>query len=74
MKNKWLIFLALALMPQWALALLPIQHWTTAQGAKVYLVQNPDIPMLDLSIDFAAGSVRDRREKSGVAYLTNHLI
>ncbi len=74
MKNKWLIFLAFVLMPQWALALLPIQHWTTAQGAKVYLVQNPDIPMLDLSIDFAAGSVRDRREKSGVAYLTNHLI
>ena len=57
-----------------ALAILPIQHWQTANGARVYFVENRDIPMLDVSIDFAAGSGFDRAEKPGVASMTNRLL
>src|SRR3989344_2862086 len=39
-----------------AWALLPIQHWTEGNGAKVYLVESPVIPMVDVQIDFDAGS------------------
>jgi zinc protease len=53
---------------------LNIQHWQTAQGARVLLVENHDLPMLDISVDFSAGSARDSREKSGLANLTRHLM
>jgi len=53
---------------------LNIQQWETTQGARVLLVENHDLPMLDISVDFAAGSVRDSREKSGLANLTRHLM
>ena len=43
-------------------------------GARVYFVENRDIPMLDLSIDFAGGSGFDRAEKPGVASMTNHIM
>ncbi|PJI96358.1 zinc protease [Acidovorax sp. 69] len=51
--------------PSWAL--LPIQHWTEASGAKVYLVESPVIPMVDVQIDFDAGSRRDPVAQSGLA-------
>ncbi|MEQ1773619.1 MAG: pitrilysin family protein [Burkholderiales bacterium] len=57
-----------------AQALLPIQHWQTSSGAKVYFVENRDIPMLDLSIDFAAGSGMDSAQKPGVASMSNRIM
>ena len=57
-----------------AQAILPIQHWQTSSGAKVYFVQNRDIPMLDLSIDFVAGSGLDSAAKPGVASMTNRIM
>ena len=48
-------------------ALLPIQHWTEGNGAKVYLVESPVIPMVDVQIDFDAGSRRDPAGQSGLA-------
>jgi len=62
------IVLLLAAVP--AAALLPIQHWQTKSGARVYFVESHDLPMLDVSVDFAAGSVYDTPEKSGVAGMT----
>ena len=53
-----------------AAALLPIQHWQTKSGARVYFVESHDLPMLDVSVDFAAGSVYDVPEKSGAAGVT----
>ena len=53
-----------------AYALLPIQHWQTQNGARVYFVETRDLPMLDVSVDFPAGSVFDTRAKSGLAALT----
>ncbi len=50
-----------------AWALLPIQHWVEPSGAKVYLVESPVIPMVDVQIDFDAGSRRDPAGQSGLA-------
>jgi zinc protease len=74
MLNKYLILLSILFFPLRASAILPIQHWQTANGARVYFVENRDIPMLDVSIDFAAGSGFDRAEKPGVASMTNRLL
>lgn len=67
-------FVALLLLVPAAWAGLNIQQWETSQGARVLFVENHDLPMLDLSVDFSAGSARDRREKSGLANLTRHLM
>lgn len=50
-----------------------IQHWTTANGARVYYVQAPELPILDIRIAFDAASTRDNG-KPGLASLTNHLL
>ncbi len=62
------IVCVLAAVPSWAL--LPIQQWQTKSGARVYFVESHDLPMLDVSIDFAAGSVFDTPAKSGLASVT----
>jgi zinc protease len=77
MRNKlqYLLWALLAgLMATPAFALLPIQHWQTKDGARVYFVANRDLPMLDLSVDFPAGSAFDTRAKSGLAALTAGLL
>jgi len=63
-------FVLLVLMASPAWALLPIQQWITKSGARVYFVESHDLPMLDVSVDFAAGSVFDTAEKSGLAAVT----
>lgn len=55
-------------------AILPIEHWQTSAGAKVYFVANRSLPMLDVSVDFPAGSSYDSPEKSGVAAMTNGML
>ena len=50
-----------------ALAAIPIQHWRQASGAEVFLVESPGIPMLDVQIDFDAGSRRDAAGQAGLA-------
>lgn len=57
-----------------AYATLPIQQWRSATGARVLFVENHDLPMLDVSVDFPAGTSRDTHEKSGVASLTLRLM
>ena len=57
---------ALGLM-QAAHAVLPIQHWQQASGARVYLVESHNIPMVDVQIDLDAGSRRDPADKPGLA-------
>jgi len=61
------------LQSQAALAALPIQHWTQASGARVYLVESPGIPMLDVQIDFDAGSRRDPADKAGLASMVSNM-
>ena len=53
-----------------AYAGLPVQHWITPGGARVYFVEARSLPMLDISIEFSAGSSRDPANRSGTASLT----
>ena len=46
---------------------IPIQHWQQASGAAVYLVESQGIPMVDVQIDFDAGSRRDPAAQAGLA-------
>lgn len=55
-------------------AALTIQHWQTAQGARVYFVESHELPILDISVDFPAGSARDPSGKAGLAQLTHGLL
>ena len=57
-----------------AQAAVNIQHWQTSSGAEVYFVENHDLPIVDLSVNFAAGSARDAAEKSGLAGITRYMM
>ena len=46
---------------------IPIQQWTQTSGVAVYLVESQAIPMVDVQIDFDAGSRRDPGEQAGLA-------
>ncbi len=50
-----------------------IQHWTTANGTRVYFVPSPELPIVDIRVVFDAGSARDGAH-SGLAQLTNGLL
>ncbi|MGB5441681.1 MAG: pitrilysin family protein [Gammaproteobacteria bacterium] len=54
-------------------AMQPIQHWQTDNGARVYFVPAPELPIVDVGITFAAGSARDDG-KPGVAQMTSMLL
>lgn len=55
-------------------AALKIQSWTLANGARVLFVENHSIPIVDISVEFDAGSRRDPAGKSGTASLTNAML
>lgn len=71
---KKLIVIALLAASSVAQAALDIQHWTLDNGARVYFVENHIIPMLDVNVEFDAGSRRDPAGKSGLSSLTNGLL
>ncbi|HEC60199.1 hypothetical protein LCGC14_0519880 [marine sediment metagenome] len=50
-----------------------IEHWQTSNGANVYFVAAPELPMVDLEVVFDAGSARDG-DLSGTALLTNAML
>jgi zinc protease len=62
------VLLLAAAAPAWAG--LPIQHWTHLTGAKVYLIESPVIPMLDVAIQFDGGGRRDPAAQAGLASVT----
>lgn len=62
------------LLPVSAHAALAIQHWTTPQGARVIFVESHELPMIDIAVDFPAGSSRDPAGKAGLAQLTQGLM
>lgn len=66
--------LCLGLWSSIAYAVLPIEHWTTSRGTRVYFVRADTIPMLDLSIDFDAGGRHDPPGKAGLASMTAGLL
>jgi zinc protease len=58
----------------WAQAVIPIEHWTHASGARIYLVSSPGIPMVDVQIDVDGGSRREPAGKTGLAGTTASLL
>ena len=51
-----------------------INHWVHSSGALVYLVEARTIPMIDLQIDWYAGSVNDPKAQLGLAAMTAGMI
>jgi zinc protease len=66
-KLQILTFVCALLMGGQALAALPIQHWVMPNGARVYLVESPAVPMLDVQVDLDAGGRRDPSAQAGLA-------
>lgn len=67
-------FAALLLLVPAADAAVAIEQWTTASGARVLYVASRELPMLDVSVEFPAGSARDTAAQSGLASLTLRLL
>jgi zinc protease len=57
-----------------AQAAVKIDTWTLDNGARVYLVESHALPIVDLSVQFDAGSRRDPADKAGLAQMTNILL
>jgi zinc protease len=57
-----------------AAAAIEIQDWETDNGMRVLFVEASEIPMLQVSVAFAAGNTRDPDEKMGLASLTSTLL
>ncbi|MDB5875232.1 MAG: peptidase M16-like [Ramlibacter sp.] len=66
---RWAVA-AISLFSAHVFAAIPIQQWTQPSGAKIFLVESPTIPMVDVQIDFDAGSRRDPADKAGLVSVT----
>ncbi len=71
---RWMLLAGFVLWQAPVWAGLDIQQWNTAAGAKVLFVANHDLPIVDVNVDFPAGSAYDVPDQSGLARLTNHLL
>ena len=66
-----LILCAVAVAAQ---AAVKIEHWVAPSGARVYFVETHVLPIVDVQVDFAAGSAYDPAGKVGLASLTRSLL
>ncbi len=73
MYAKLVLLGALALLSNVAQAGPAIQHWQTQNGARVYFVPAPELPMVDVRAVFDAGSARDEG-RNGLAALTGAML
>lgn len=71
---KLFVGVFLCLLGQLAAAGPKIEHWVAPSGAKVFFVENHALPILDVEVDFAAGTAYDPAGKSGLASLTRGLL
>ena len=74
MKRTFALLVGVIALAQSAWGALPIQHWTQASGAQVYLVETRNLPMLDVQIDIDAGSRRESAQQVGLASATALLL
>ena len=73
--RRWRILIAiLACFVGTAQARLDVHHWQTESGARVYFVESHSIPVIDICVEFRAGSVYDPAGKSGLARLAHTLL
>jgi zinc protease len=66
-----LLFMGIVAVPAWGA--LEIQHWTTANGARVYFIPAQELPMVDIQVVFDAGAARDG-DQPGLAQLSSSLL
>ncbi len=71
--KRLFLFVFLGLTSLSALASPQIQHWTMANGARVYFVPAAEIPMVDIRVIFDAAGSRDG-DQGGLARLTFGLL
>jgi zinc protease len=71
---KTLLACCLLLVAQLSVAGVKIEHWTATNGTRVYFVETRALPIIDVQVDFAAGSARDPADKPGLAQLTRGLM
>ena len=69
-----IVLLLSSIVPSLAFAGVKIEHWTAPSGAQVYFVETRVLPILDVQIDFAAGSAFVPAGKSGLASVTHGLL
>lgn len=72
--GRLLTALVLGASAHLAMAGPTIQHWVAETGARVYFVPGDTLPMLDVRIDFDAGSARDPQGREGLASMTRGLL
>lgn len=70
MLRELLVACATFLLSTAVTAGIPIQNWKTPLGVDVYLVEANAIPMIDIQIDFMAGSLYDPSGQAGLASMT----
>lgn len=75
LKSILLLILFFVFAPLYATGkpIVKIQTWDTSNGAHVYFVNAPEIPMVDVQVAFAAGSAYDGKHW-GVASLVNSML
>ena len=71
---KTILITVLIFFSKFSFATLNIQNWESNNGARIFFIENHDLPIVDINIDFRAGSVKDSKQKSGLASLTNHMM
>ncbi|MBT2322866.1 insulinase family protein [Variovorax paradoxus] len=78
LKNKFVLRAVLAtaaaLIGAGAQAAIPIEHWTLPNGAKIYLAATNALPIVDVQVDFDAGSRRDPPAQAGLAGVTAGMV
>ena len=67
------LFAATAIAPP-VLAGPQIEHWTSESGARVFFIESRSLPMLDVRVDFAAGSAYEPEGLEGLAGMTRGLL
>lgn len=71
---SYLFTLTILIFSMKGFAAVQIQQWQTSAGSEVYFVENHDLPIVDISVNFPAGSSRDTPEKSGLAGVTRYMM
>ncbi|HEY6241217.1 MAG TPA: pitrilysin family protein [Burkholderiales bacterium] len=66
--------LLLATLALSAEARVQIEHWVAQSGARVYFVESHALPIVDVAVEFSAGSAYDPRERAGLGKLTLTLL
>lgn len=72
-QTRRLLIICLTVISPLVFATPEIQQWQTSNGASVYFVAAPELPMVDVRIIFDAAGARDGK-LPGLALLTNGLL